>query len=81
MIDWSEPVMMGFGPSQSCGCPWEQWQVCGISLDLHYEPDGSVDVYADGGDWDRSFTTDSRDAAFKWVLDLPTEEEYARSLQ
>ena len=73
MTDWNKPTLLVFGPMQDCGCPWEKWQFRGIILDLHFESDGSCDVYADAGDWDQSLTVDDRQKAFDYVDALPME--------
>ena len=74
LIDWKVPTLVAFGPSQGCGCPWEQWLLFGITLDMHFEPNGKVDVYADAGDWERDFgEIDSRNVAFDWISALPKE--------
>ena len=72
MIDWATPTLLEFGPTQDCGCPMERWQYFGIDLHMHFEPEG-VDVYLDGGEWDRNLTFASREAAIAWVAALPME--------
>jgi hypothetical protein len=34
-----------------CDCPMRHMHVDGVCLEVHYEPDGSVHVLADAGDW------------------------------
>jgi len=70
------PVFERAYPDDDCGCPVEEWIVRGVNLTLHYEPDGSMEVYADTGEWDHTFplkaTTmeDARTEAFAWVNPL-----------
>lgn len=70
-------------PDEDCGCPVEEWVVCGISMMIHFEPDGSLEVYADSGDWDTTFAlqaknmSDAREEAFTWARSLPAEDEIA----
>ena len=64
-------------PDEECGCPVEDWVVCGITLSIHFEPDGSMEVFADTGDWDRTFAlaatemSAGRREAFAWARALP----------
>lgn len=75
MIDRNTPTLMLFGPTQDCGCPMEQWLYQGITIDMHFEANGCVDVHVDGGDWDRDLgEIESREAAFAYVDALPMEE-------
>ncbi len=66
-----------------CGCPVEEWIYRGITLTIHFEADGSLDVFADAGDWHRDFTLkaatmdEARIEAWIWVDNLPSEEELA----
>ncbi|WP_433950825.1 hypothetical protein [Brevundimonas bullata] len=70
-------------PDEDCGCPVEEWVVCGISMMIHFEPDGSLEVFADTGDWDDTFSLNAtdlagaREEAFAWARALPTEDELA----
>lgn len=72
---------------EDCGCPVEDWIVRGVSLSIHFEEDGSMEVFADTGDWDAnvplSATTmqGARDEAFAWVMALPAEGEAAPPLK
>lgn len=73
------PHLQDAYPDEECGCPVEEWIYCGITLSIHFEADGSLDVYADTGDWDRDFTLraktldEGRIEAWAWVDSLPTE--------
>lgn len=64
-------------PDEDCGCPVEEWIVCGITMQIHFEADGSMEVFADTGDWDYTFplkATDmstGRNEAFAWARSLP----------
>lgn len=68
-------------PDEDCGCPVEEWIVCGVSMTIHFEPDGSMEVFADTGDWEHTFPlaatdlSDGRAEAFAWARGLPTEDE------
>jgi len=68
-------------PDDDCGCPVEEWTVCGVTMQIHFEPDGSMEVYADTGDWDATFPLTStemsagRAEAFAWARSLPTEDQ------
>lgn len=70
-------------PDEDCGCPVEEWVIRGVSLTIHFEPDGSMEAFADTGDWDAnvplkaSSMADAREEAFAWVRALPTEDEIA----
>ncbi len=62
---------------EECGCPVEDWMVNGVTLSIHFEPDGSLEVFADTGDWDMTFPlkasnmSDGRREAFAWARALP----------
>jgi hypothetical protein len=62
-----------------CGCPVEEWLCCGVSLQIHFEPDGTMEVFADTGDWAadvplKATTMEAaRAEAFAWVHTLPAE--------
>ncbi len=64
-----------------CGCPVEEWVYCGITLTIHFEPDGSLEVFADTGDWQQevALQATSMDAgrieAWGWVDTLPYLDE------
>lgn len=66
-------------PDTDCGCPVEEWVYLGVSLTLHFEPDGSLECFADTGDWDRvvplkATTMEAgRAEAFAWVRSIPVE--------
>lgn len=66
---------------KDCGCPVEEWVVCGVSLQIHFEPDGAMEVFADTGDWEHTFALEAKDMsaarreAFSWARGLPTEDE------
>lgn len=63
-----------------CGCPVEEWVVCGVSLQIHFEADGSLEVFADTGDWDTTIALQATDMsaarreAFTWARMLPAED-------
>lgn len=67
-------------PDEECGCPVEEWVVCGVSLQIHFEPDGSLEVFADTGDWDQivplraTTLSEGRAEAFAWARSLPFDE-------
>lgn len=66
---------------EECGCPVEDWVVNGVTLSIHFEADGSMEVFADTGDWDRTFplaATDmsaGRREAFAWARALPLDPD------
>lgn len=66
-------------PDEDCGCPIEEWVVCGVTLQIHFEPDGSMEVFADTGEWDCEVTLKAstmsagRAEAFAWARALPEE--------
>lgn len=68
-------------PDEDCGCPVEEWVCGGVSLQLHYEADGSMEVFADTGDWEmnvplKSTTMDAaREEAFAWADALPVNPD------
>lgn len=70
-------------PDEDCGCPVEEWTVCGVSMIIHFEDDGSLEVFADTGEWETTFplkATDmqaAREEAFAWARSLPSEDELA----
>ena len=70
-------------PDPDCGCPVEEWVVCGITMQIHFEPDGTMEVFADAGEWEcevplkAKSMSEGRDEAFAWARGLPTEEELA----
>lgn len=69
--------MLAQSENRECGCPEEHWLVGGIDLTMHFEPEGRVDAFMDGGDWGEAditlFTANSleigRSAAISWALD------------
>ena len=67
-------------PDEECGCPVEEWVCCGVNLQLHYEPDGTMEVFASNGDWEHEFALSSttmvgaRDEAFAWARNLPCSD-------
>lgn len=67
-------------PDPECGCPVEEWVCCGVSLILHFEPDGTMEAFADTGEWDcdvplKSATMEAaREEAFAWCRSLPSEQ-------
>ena len=68
-------------PDEDCGCPVEEWVVCGVSMLIHFEPDGSMEVFADTGDWEHTFAlaaselSAGRAEAFAWARGLPSGDE------
>lgn len=66
-------------PDEDCGCPVEEWVVNGISLTIHFEPDGTLEVFADTGDWDLTFPLKAatmvaaRTEAFAWANSVPLD--------
>ncbi len=64
-------------PDDECGCPVEEWVVNGIWLQIHFEPDGSMEAFADTGDWDcevplaATSMSDARAEAFAWARAVP----------
>ncbi len=66
-------------PSEDCGCPVEEWLCCGISIVIHFEEDGTAELFADTGDWDHEFKLTSRtmesarEEAFDWCRSLPSD--------
>lgn len=77
---WQTPRLQARYPDPDCGCPVEEWIYWGIELTIHFEPDGSVEVFADGGEWDMNVplaatTVEAgRNEAFEWVRSLPMEK-------
>lgn len=73
----TNPIFEAAYPDEDCGCPVEEWVVAGISLQIHFEPDGTMDCHADTGDWDmdvplKATTMDAaREEAFAWARSLP----------
>ncbi len=64
-----------------CACPYVHLHVDGCCLEAHYEPDGSVHVLADAGDWNDETTIqatdldDARRQALEWFnLNHPSEQ-------
>lgn len=60
-----------------CGCPEEIWIFGGLEIYIHFEPNGDVDAFADGGDWGEAETTiegfapdEGREAVFAWAASL-----------
>jgi hypothetical protein len=59
-----------------CDCPLIHLHVDGVCLEVHYEPDGSVHVLSDAGDWQDETTllgcrdlADARDLALAWFTE------------
>ncbi len=76
---WKTPRLEASYPDEDCGCPVEEWVYGGISLTIHFEEDGKIEIFADCGDWDREFDVEAatieaaRAEAFAWVDALPKE--------
>jgi len=66
-------------PDEDCGCPVEEWIYCGVDLLLHFEADGTMELFADTGDWEATVPLTAttmeaaREEAFAWVRALPVE--------
>jgi hypothetical protein len=66
---------------KECGCPVEEWLCDSVNLTLHFEADGSMELFADTGEWDaivplKATTMEAaREEAFAWVAALPHEGE------
>lgn len=79
MADYPDAWLERAYPDEDCGCPVEEWVCAGVSLQLHYEPDGTMEVFADNGDWEcelklRATTMgEAREEAFAWARGLPQE--------
>ena len=64
---------------EDCGCPVEEWCYGGLWLMLHHEPDGSLEMFVDAGEWECEVALagasieDARAQAFAWVDALPRE--------
>lgn len=80
-----QPIFERSYPDEDCGCPVEEWLLRGIHLTLHFEPDGSMEMFADAGDWEADFPLKAdtmqlaRAEAFAWVHALPSEDEAGRA--
>jgi len=78
-LEGASPIFVRSYPDEDCGCPVEEWHLLGVDLILHFEPDGSMEVFADTGDWDHNFPLkastmeEARTEAFAWVAALPCE--------
>lgn len=60
-----------------CGCPEEVYLFDGIDLTIHFEPNGDVDAFMDGGDLGEAERTEEgvtpeegRRAIFAWAASL-----------
>lgn len=79
-----EPILERAYADKDCGCLVEEWVVEGVSLIIHFEPDGTMECFADTGDWDadvplKATTMEAaREEAFAWVYALPTEDALAQ---
>lgn len=68
-------------PAEDCGCPVEEWDCLGVELILHFEADGTMEVFADFGESDVNLALSAttmeaaRAEAFTWVRSLPVEGE------
>lgn len=64
---------------EDCGCSVEHWLFRGIDLTIHFEADGTMEVFADTGAWDHDFALTAttmaaaREETFAWVRALPVE--------
>lgn len=78
MIEYHKPHLERAYAQPDCGCPAEDWILCGLSISIHLE-EGHADIFVDAGDWDHEFRLDARsmetarEAAFAWVRALPAE--------
>lgn len=79
MGDPMAPVLERSYQDADCGCPVEEWICRGIELQLHFEADGTMEAYADAGEWDINLPLKAttmiaaREEAFAWVRALPAE--------
>ena len=77
---WKVPKLERAYPDEDCGCPVEEWIYGGITLTMHFEPDGSLELFADTGDWQEEVALSAtsieagRAEAFAWVDALPAED-------
>lgn len=70
-------------PSEECGCPEELWRIDGIELLMHFEDDGSSDLFIFAGGFEAENTVNARSLddlrakAFQWfadTMDTPEDE-------
>lgn len=66
-------------PDPDCGCPVEEWLCAGVNLIIHFEDNGTMEAFADTGDWDHNLPLTAttmeaaREETFAWVRSLPKE--------
>lgn len=79
MTETTDPHFEHAYADDDCGCPVEEWVVNGVNLMIHFEPDGTLEVFADTGDWDHTFPLKAatmeaaRAEAFAWANALPLD--------
>lgn len=67
-------------PSEECGCPEEVWQIDGIEAVIHFEANGSSEMFLFCGDWEGERSVlcqgmpDLRAALFAWVAELSVDD-------
>ena len=68
------------GKSEKCGCPEREAMICGFWCIIHYEPDGSIDVFMDCGEWDADLRLegcrdldDATERTRQYIMALPVE--------
>lgn len=75
----TDPTLEASYLDPDCGCPVEEWLCEGVSLTLHFEAGGAMEIFADAGDWEaevplKATTMEAaRAEAFAWVAALPVE--------
>ena len=69
------------GVSDECGCPEETWNINGIDVLIHLEPDGRGEIFLDAGGWQNEKIVDCcgidhlLQQASAWVRSLPCEDD------
>ena len=70
-------VLLQERTSDECGCPEEDWDIDGVCVTIHLEPDDSGHIFLDTGDWDDekliecNGIEDLRKKAMSWIGELP----------
>lgn len=81
ITDRTAPIeLLARVPSEECGCPEELWRIDGLLILMHFEADGSSELFLDAGDWeletriDAASLADLRAKAFQWFADVTATE-------
>lgn len=81
--DKTSPVqLLACVPSEECGCPEELWRIDGWEVLIHFEEDGSSEMFIYGGDFELERSVQAcdmmelRSQMFAWIGKLYREADH-----